>query len=141
MDIRKLSVEETSFLHLRDANDELLYEPGANGEPDESKPVGVTLYGPGTKAYAKATAAKSNRMIDRLKKKGKSDLSADEATQENAAFLAACTKEFRYIERDSLDGEALYKAVYGDASVGFISEQAAKHLGEWANFKPASSKN
>jgi hypothetical protein len=67
-------------------------------------------------------------------------MSADEATQENAAFLAACTKEFHFIERDDLDGDALFKAVYADPSVGFIAEQAAKQLGDWSNFSPAASK-
>ena len=48
MDIRKLAVEETAFVHLHDASDELLYEPGADGTPDQTKAVGVTVYGPGT---------------------------------------------------------------------------------------------
>ena len=133
MDIKSLAVEETSFLHLRDANDELLY--------DGKEPVGITLYGPGTTPYAKASAAKNNRMLDRLKKKGKADLGADEAVEENATFLAACTKSFHHLESGSLQGDALFKAVYADKSVGFIAEQAAKHIAEWGNFKPASTKN
>ena len=36
--------------------------------------------------------------------------------------------------------QALFKAVYADSSVGFIAEQAMKHLGEWANFSKGSSK-
>ena len=139
MEIKKLAVEETSFLHLRDADDELLYESKPDGTPDE--PIGITLYGPGTKTYAKASAAKNNRLMDRLKKKGKSDMSAEETATENAAFLAACTKSFHHIELDGLKDEALFKSVYADQSIGFIAEQSAKHLGEWGNFKPASSTN
>ena len=45
MDIRKLAVEETAFVHLHDASDELLYEPAADGTPDQTKAVGVTVYG------------------------------------------------------------------------------------------------
>ena len=54
MDLKKIEAEEIAFLHLRDASDELLYEDG-----DKSKPVGVTLFGPGSKTYARAAAAKS----------------------------------------------------------------------------------
>jgi hypothetical protein len=133
MQVKTLAVEQTSFLHLRDANDELLHD---NGEP-----VGITLYGPGTKAYAKAQAARSNRAIDRLKKKGKSDASPEENAEENATFLASITKEFHHLESDGLAGEALFKAVYKDSEVGFIAEQAMKHAGEWGNFSKGSAKN
>lgn len=133
MDIRKLAAEETSFLHLRDAADELLFDNG--------QPVGITLYGPGTKVHAKATAAKQSKLLERLRKKGKTELSAEETTAENAAFLAACTKSFQCIEIGNLTGEDLFKAVYSDASIGFIAEQAGRHLAEWANFKPASTAN
>ena len=67
MDLRKKSVSDTAFLHLRDADDELMYEDGPDGQPDKSKPVGITLHGPGSKKFAKAAAAKNNRNIDRLK--------------------------------------------------------------------------
>lgn len=132
MDIRKLAVEETSFLHLEDATGDALYE---NGEP-----VGITLYGPGTKTYARAQQARQNRIFDRMKRKGKTDLTAEEAAKENAEFLAACTKQFHRIEMGGLKDEELFRAVYADQSVGFIAEQAMKHLGEWANFSKASSK-
>ena len=39
MDIRKLAVEETAFVHLHDASDELLYEPSADGTPDQTGPL------------------------------------------------------------------------------------------------------
>ncbi len=146
MEIKKLAVEETSFLHLRDANDELLYEKKevvqdgvAALVDDKDKPVGIDLYGPGSKPFAKAQASRNNRFTDRMKKKGKSNLSAAEQVEENAAFLAACTKGFRNIQYDQLEGEALFMAVYSDSSVGFIAEQASKHLGEWGNFKKAST--
>ena len=91
-------------------------------------------------------AAQQNRMIDKLKRKGKSDQSAEDKAREQAEFLAGCTKEFSSnIEYPngsgaSLTGEALHKAVYSDTSIGFIAEQVGKHLGEWGNFKTGSPK-
>lgn len=138
-DIRKHAVEETSVLHLRDANDELMYDEGPDGQPDLTKPRRVVVFGPGSKPYAKAQAANSNKMVDKLKKKGKTDQTAAEKAAEQADFLAACTKAMENIEYEQLTGEALFKAVYADTSIGFIAEQVNKHLGDWANFSKGSA--
>jgi hypothetical protein len=131
MDLRKIAVEETSTLHLLDAADNPLFD-------GRDKPVSVTLYGPGSKMYAKAQAARNNRVMDKLRKKGKADQTAEQTAAENAEFLSACTVSMENIEYDKLTGEALFKAVYSDTSIGFIAEQVGKHLGDWANFsKPA----
>jgi hypothetical protein len=133
-DIRKFAVEETGVLALRSAEDEPLIG-------DDNTPMSVTLYGPGSKTYAKAQAANQNRMIDKLKRKGKTEQTAEEKAREQAEFLAACTKEFSAnITYDALAGEALFKAVYADISIGFIAEQVGKHLGDWANFTKGSTK-
>ena len=139
MDIRKFAVEETSVITLNDAAD-------APMVGEDGKPMTVTLYGPGSKHYARAQAAQTNRMIDKLKRKGKSDETDEQKRREQAEFLAACTKEFspniEYPNGDgkSLTGEALHKAVYAELSIGFIAEQVGKHLGEWSNFKTGSPK-
>jgi hypothetical protein len=132
MDIRKHAVSETTTLHLRDAAEELMF--------DGDKPVTVTVYGPGSKQYAKAQTGQSNRLIDRMKKKGKADQTAEESAKEKAEFLAACTHSMDGIEYDGLTGEALHKAVYSDISIGFIADQVAKHVGDWANFTKGSQK-
>lgn len=139
MDIRKFGVEETSVVALLGPDDvPMLGEDG--------KPMTVTVYGPGSKQYARAQAAQQNRMIDKLKRKGKSDQSAEDKAREQAEFLAGCTKEFspniEYPNGDgkSLTGEALHKAVYADNSIGFVAEQVGKHLGEWNNFTKGSPK-
>jgi len=95
----------------------------------------VTVYGPGSKQYAKAQAANANRVLDQMKRGAKLDQSA----AEKAVFLASVTQAFSAnIEYDGLAGEELFKAVYADASIGFIAEQVTKHVGEWANFMKAS---
>ena len=66
-------------------------------------------------------------------------LTAEETAEEDAVFLADCTKSFHYIERDGLEGEALFKAVYADKTIGFIGEQiAAKPGGELGKFYEGS---
>jgi hypothetical protein len=54
MDLRALKVADTAFLHLKGPDDEPLYALDEKGEPIKSRPVGITLYGPGTKQYQKA---------------------------------------------------------------------------------------
>ena len=135
MDIRKFAVEETGALDLVSASDEPLIG-------DDGQPMVIVLYGPGSKAYAKAQAAQQNRMIDKLKKKGKSDQTAEEKVREQAEFLAGCTQEFSAnISYDDLKGDALHRAVYADTSVGFIAEQVSKFLGDWSNFTKRSTTN
>ena len=135
MDIKRFAVDETGVLALRDSGDEpMLGEDGA--------PMTITLYGPGSKQYARAQAAQQNRMIDKPKRKGKTEQSAEEKVREQAEFLAGCTKEFSAnIEMDALKGEALFKAVYSEPDIGFIAEQVGKHLGDWSNFKRLSPMN
>jgi hypothetical protein len=139
MDIKKFAVEPTTRLHLRDAADNLMYADDADGKPDLSKPIAVVLYGPGSKQYAKAQSQQSNRMVDKIKRKGKTDQTPEQRIEEQADFLAGCTESFENLEYDDLQGAALAKAVYADASIGFIAEQVGKHLGEWGNFSKVSS--
>lgn len=133
MDIKKFAVEETGVLELVDANDEPMI-----GE--DGKRMTITGYGPGSREYAKAMAARQNRMVDKLKRKGKTEQTAAEIAREQAEFLAGCTKEFSSnIECDGLAGDALHKAVYEDARIGFIAEQFGKWLVSWANFSKPST--
>lgn len=141
MDIRKFAVEETAVLHLKDANDELMYAADADGKPDTNKPMRITLYGPGSKKFAKVQAANNNKLFTRLKKKGKEDQSAEDKAQESADTLTALTHSFENINYDALAGEALHRAVYLDTSIGFIGTQVNAYLNDWANFTKASATN
>lgn len=135
MDIRKHAVEPTARLHLRDAADELMYTE------DGKKEIAVNVYGPGSKQFAKAQSAQSNRMIDKLKRKGKTEQTAEQKAAEAADFLTDCTVSFENIEYDNLAGEALCRAVYSDLTIGFIADQVGKFIGDWSNFSKPSAKN
>ena len=136
MGIRKYAVEQTGVLELLDANDEKMVG-------DDGKPMTITLYGPGSKQYARAQAAQQNRMVDKLKKKGKTEQTAEQKTAETAEFLATCTKEFSPnigTDYPGLEGRDLFVAVYSDREIGFVAEQVNKFLGDWGNFTKGSTK-
>jgi hypothetical protein len=133
--LKKYAIDETTIHHLRDASDELMYADGDDGQPDTNKPMRVKLYGPGSKIHAKAKAAANNRALDRFKKKGKSDMSAEDQAEETAKFLVACTHSMENIDDDNgLKDAAMYHSIYTDLSLCFIPQQIDKVLGDTANF-------
>lgn len=138
--LKKFGISESSVLHLRDANDELMYADGEDGKPDQSRPMRVHLHGPGSKVHAKARQAAANRTMDRFKKKGKSDLTYEDQIAETATFLTACTEKWENVEYDGLTGDAMSKAIYSDLSLIFLAKQVDGWLAETSNFaKPAST--
>jgi len=137
MDIRKLAVEPTKKLHLRDASDQLIY-----ADEEKTLPVSVNLFGPGSKQYVRAKAAQSNRLMEKLKRKGKLDQTAEQNASETAEFLSACVESWENIEYGTVtETESLSMAIFSDESIGFIADQVSKELNEWSNFTKPSTKN
>lgn len=136
--LKKFALVATVAHQLRDGNDEPMFADGPDGKPDESKPMIAHMFGPGTKKFANAKAAQANRNMDRYKKKGKSDLSAEDQTKDTAEFLAACTDRLENIEVDALTDKALFMAVYSDLEYCFIPAQLDKLLSDTANFTAMS---
>lgn len=131
-EITTLAAKDTFVLELLNANDEPLKDA-------EGKPLSVTVYGPGSKAYTKAQAARTQRMLDRMAKKGKVKLNAQEQTEENAEFLAACTDSFNGWQYKGAADAAAIEAAYKDPTIGFIADQVGKAIGDWANFMNSSA--
>jgi hypothetical protein len=124
-EITNLAAKDTFTLELQNANEEPLQDK-------DGKPLSVTVYGPGSKAYQKANAARTQRLMDLMAKKGKVKLNAEDQAKENASFLAACTVSFNGW---AYKGDAsAFEAAYSDPSIGFIADQVAKAIGDWANF-------
>jgi hypothetical protein len=127
-EITKIAAKDTFILELTNANDEPLKD-------DAGTVLSVTVWGPGSKAHQKATAARTQRMMDMMAKKGKVKLSAENQLKETAEFLAACTVSFNGW---TYGGDATaFQAAYADPSIGFIADQVAKAIGDWANFTSA----
>jgi hypothetical protein len=136
--LKKFALVSTIIHHLLDGDENPMYADGADNQPDLSRPMRAHMFGPGTKQYAKAQAAQSNRSMDRFKKKGKANMTAEEQSVERATFLAACTAQLENIEVDELAGDALAMAVYTDLELCFIPMQLDKLIGDTANFTKAS---
>jgi hypothetical protein len=133
-DITSVAASETSVLELVSAADEPLLDA-------DGKPLTITLYGPGTTQFARASQRRQNKLLDRLKKKGKADLSPDEQTAEQADFLASVTVSFNgwtYPPAGKATGAELFKAAYKDRAIGFIADQVTAFVGDWANFTKSS---
>ena len=136
-DITTLSAAETSTVELLGGDDALLYD-------DKGKALSITVYGPGTKIYQKAQARQQNQLMDKIKKRGKMDQSAEDKLTEQAEFLAACTVSFNgfaYPPAQGTEGPEHFRKAYADPSIGFIAAQVAAHINDWANFTKSSAKS
>jgi hypothetical protein len=132
-DITSTKVSETALLQLTDAEEAPLIGDG-------DKQCAIVLYGPGSKAYAAAEAKKNNKVMDRLKRKGKADMSPEEQRAQQADFLAAITVEFQNFTYPVGDGIAPDpRALYMDRSLGFITDQVQAFVGDWGNFSGKSA--
>jgi len=132
MDIRKHAVKDTATIHIKTADNELMF--------DDGKPVTITVFGPGSKQYSKAQAERQVRLLARLQDKKKAKATADDLEAEQAQFLADCTHSTQCIEMDGKVGADLHLAIYSERSIGFIADQVNAYLGEWGNFTEASTK-
>ena len=136
-DITTLAATETSIVELVGGDDSPLHD-------DKGNRLSITVYGPGTKVYQRAQARQQNQLMDKIKKRGKMDQSAEEKLTEQAEFLAACTVSFNgfaYPPAEGLEGQELFRKAYADPSIGFIAAQVANHINDWANFTKSSGQS
>lgn len=130
-DIRTLAISKTGEVPVRNAAGERQYDA-------EGKPLTITVHSPGTKAFNAAQHARSQRNNDRVvsKMQGKSDgnLTAEDAAQERAEFLASITVSFNGFGVDGLEGKAAFAKVYGDLELGHIADDVEKFVSERGNF-------
>ena len=134
-DITTLAATDTSTVELVGGDDGPLFD-------DKGKRLSITVYGPGSKVYQRAQARQQNQLMDKIKKRGKMDQSAEEKLTEQADFLAACTVSFNgfaYPPAEGLEGQELFRKAYADPSIGFITTQVATHINDWANFTKSSA--
>jgi len=131
-DISKLAVSETTIVELETPTG----EPLTN---DAGELLSVTVYGPGSKQYQRAQAARNRSLLDYVRKGGKK-LRDDDQREMDAQFLAACTVSFNNFAYKELSGHEMFYSAYLDASIGFIAEQVNRAVGDWANFTSRSAK-
>lgn len=134
LNIATLAVAATAALHVKSADGTPLY--------DGEKPVRIILHSPGSRAYGTVESRQTARAVKRMNEnEGKlTAASSEERLAETAEDLASVTVAFEgFTYGDgSLQGEDLFRAVYADPALGFITRQVTKFIGDWSNFKAAS---
>lgn len=136
LNIRTRAAVDTLTFQLVDAADEPLFN-------EDGSPCNAVIYGPGSKRYAAAQAAKQARWLDKLNTGKGLKLTPAESARQQAEFLAAITESINlaYVDDQGhdLQGHDKLLAIYSDTSIGFIAEQVTKKAGDWANFLPGSA--
>lgn len=135
----KFALAATSILHLRGPDDSLEY-----GDDAHTLPLQIELYGPGSMIHAEAVAWQQNRLVDLLKKRGKTEQTATEKAELRADFLSRVTKAFINWggpDDNGTTSKSDFHAVYADQEMVIIPQQVEQHLGETANFIPSSPKS
>lgn len=126
-DISKRGVLPTTTIDITDANGDPMFN-------DHQERLTITIYGPGSTQFQKAQSARNRAMMEYFRK-GSKKLKDGEQRELDAEFLASCTSSFNGFGYQSYPpGHEMFKAAYLDASIGYITEQVNKELGDWSNF-------
>lgn len=139
--IAALAVTPTAALHVKNPAGEPLY-----ADDERTLPVRIHVYGPGSKAYGVVESRQSARSLKRMQDNDGKFTAAtpEERTTETAEDLAAITARFENFEyqpdgaSEPVSDEDLFRSVYADQSLGFITRQVTKFVGDWGNFSAAS---
>ncbi|MBY9062299.1 hypothetical protein K7957_05065 [Sphingomonas yunnanensis] len=144
MDITTQRAAPTGVLHLRGLDGQRLYSTGPDGKPDLSKPVRIHFYSPGSAQQAEAEARATQRALKRMQENdGRPNPPTPEVRRlEAAEDLASVTHSLENLEyppAEGAQGEALFRALYADADLGWLATQSATFISSWGNFKPSSA--
>ena len=141
--IAALAVASTAVIHVKDASGQPAY-----ADAERKLPIRIHLHGPGSDIAGVVESRQSARALKRYQENdGKmTAASPEERLAETASDLATLTVRFEnffYGEVDDngdsvLQGEDLFRAVYADPALGFVTKQVVKFFGDWGNFSDAS---
>lgn len=140
--IAALAVAATAAIHIKSPSGEPLY-----ADEKRELPIRIHVHGPGSEVAGIIESRQSSRALKRMQDNdGKiTAASREERIAETSQDLASLTAHFENFDyqpdgaTESLVGEALFRAVYADQSLGFITKQVAKFFGDWGNFTAASN--
>lgn len=141
-----LAMAASVFVHFRNDNTgELAYLPDANGNPDKTKPVGVKVYGPGSKEYKAAQSAMTQEAIDEKRKK----ITAAQIETGAVELMARTTAEFVNFDYAGPDSAPLAddaplversRAFYMDPNYVNLRRQVEDKQGDLGGFLPGAQK-
>lgn len=117
---------------------ELAGQPNPDaGEDDETKPVGVNAYGPGSKEYRAAQTAITNESIERKRRK----VTAELIEKNGVELIARVTYEFVNFDYKGKGYTVdTARAFYLDPEYVHLKEQVQDKMGDYGNFLPSASK-
>ena len=133
--IALLAVASVGVLHVKDASGQPAY-----ADAERKLPLRIHLHSPGSEVAGVVESRQSARALKRYQDNdGKmTAASPEERLSETAADLATLTAEFENFDYgDDLSGEQMFRALYADPKLGFITKQVIKYFGEWGNFSEA----
>ena len=114
-----------------------------DGSPmvDEAgNPVTATVFGPGTKVWQVADAARRRKAVKRTREaNGKFEAAFDNEDEDTVEFLCTITKRFNNLEHPDAQGDKdTVRAVYSEPLLGFIRDHMEADTKSWENFMQAS---
>lgn len=134
--LKKYALAETATLHLQDPSGELMYL-----DDKMTMPVTLNLYGVGSKQYQMAERKRQDGLASKFKKFKNKTIPTEELEELRVDFLVRCVAGSENFNLDNLDGEELYRAVFSDRSLVFITEQVDRFISDQANFTGKSLTN
>jgi hypothetical protein len=129
MSLKKYSLTETATLHIQTPDGELMYI-----DDEMTKPVQLHLYGIGSKQYQAAERKRQDTLANKFKRYKQKPIPSEELEELRVDFLVRCVAGCENFELDGKQGEELYRAVFGDRSLVFITDQVDRFIGDQANF-------
>jgi len=129
MSLKQYSLTETATLHLQTPDGELMYVGKEN-----DKPVTLQLYGIGSKQYQQAERKRQDSLANKFKRYKNKTIPTEELEELRVEFLVHCVAGSENFELDGQQGADLYRAVFSDRSLIFITEQVDRFINDQANF-------
>jgi len=129
MSLKQYSLKETATLHLQTPDGELMYV-GKDGD----KPVTVELYGVGSRQYQQAERKRQDALASKFKRFKNKAIPTEELEELRVQFLVDCVAGSQNFELNGETGAELYRAVFSDRSLIFITDQVDRFISDQANF-------
>ncbi len=138
-DITTQAAEDTTVVHLKSADGELLY-----ADADRKLPVQIEIWGPGSDAYGVVESRQTARAVKRMQENdGKISVAPfEERNRESAEDLATLTRRFinfTYPPAADAGDHEHFAAFYRDRKLGHFAKQITQAVSDWGKFKAASA--
>jgi hypothetical protein len=134
--LKKYALTETATLHLQDPDGELMYL-----DDDMKMPVVLELYGIGSKQYQLAERKRQDSLASKFKRYKNKTIPTEELEDLRVDFLVRVVAGCENFNLDGQTGEELYRTVFSDRSLVFITDQVDRFISDQANFTGKSLTN